>query len=226
MTYPEDLNRWADDFAARWKLNRDAFMFQPGMDREQTEGALAAINRIPARYTHALPQGGEIEAWLNEILRRAATESAGRHAFPSVKSGPSLLFLGATGTGKTHCAFGTVRAIAGFAVRSAFVALTAADLYAKLRPRHGVDAEEEFQAIANAPLLIVDDLGAAKNSEWIEEINYRLVDQRYNANRPTIYASNKPADELAVELGERVASRLREVATQVVFRGGDRRKAA
>ena len=42
----------------------------------------------------------------------------------------------------------------------------------------------------------VDDLGAAKPSEWTEEINYRLVNHRYEHMLPTIFTSNVPAREL------------------------------
>src|SRR5690606_7391206 len=100
----------------------------------------------------------------------------------------------------------------------------AADLYARLRPRHGIDSETEFRAIADAPLLMVDDLGAAKTSEWVEEVNYRLINWRYDRVLPTVFTSNVLPKELKVALGERVASRLVEMADRVTLKGEDRRR--
>lgn len=222
----DDLNTWADDFAARHNLDRSAFYFQPGTEAEQTENALRPLDRIPRRYADALPDEPDVERWLAEILSMSIADSAGKRARPAVHSGPSLLILGATGTGKTHQAYGAVRAIAAFGVVSGWRGVTAPDLYARLRPRDGVDAEAEFSELADAPLLVLDDLGAAKNSPWVEEVGYRVINHRYESMRPTLITSNVPPRELATKLGERVASRLTEMTRRVVLKGADRRRAA
>lgn len=225
MAPTDDLNDWADSFAGRHGLVRAGFYFQDGMEIEQTEGALKALTRIPPRYANAFVDDPDVENWLADILKQAAEDSIGR-AMPSVRSGPSLLILGATGTGKTHQAYGAIRGIAAFGVRSMWQGIAAADLYAKLRPRHGVDSEAEFRSIADAPLLIVDDLGAAKTSEWVEEVNYRLVNHRYESMLPTLFTSNVRPRELTEKLGERVASRLIEMTRRIALKGEDRRRAA
>lgn len=226
MNTPDDLNDWADAFAERHGLVRAGFYYQDGMEHEQTEGALKALTRIPPRYVRALADDADVERWLADMLKQAAEDSIGKRAMPSVTSGPSLLILGATGTGKTHQAYGAIRGIAAFGVRSMWRGVAAADLYAKLRPRHGVDSEAEFREIADAPLLMVDDLGAAKTSEWVEEVNYRLVNHRYESMLPTLFTSNVPPKQLSTALGERVASRLIEMTRRIVLKGDDRRRAA
>jgi DNA replication protein DnaC len=140
--------------------------------------------------------------------------------------GPSLLLLGPTGVGKTHEAFGALRGLAERMSLSTIRAVTAADLYARLRPRAGVDAEAEFERYAAASLLLLDDLGAAKTSEWVEEVNYRLINHRYNEQLATLITSNVPAGHLGAQLGERVASRLTEMCVRVVLKGSDRRRAS
>lgn len=226
MNLPDDLDAWADRFAARHSFDRGAFVPDPHSADVQFEGALAALERVPARYATALPDAADVDEWLARLLRRALTDSGGRRAYPAVYNGPSMLLLGGTGTGKTHQAMGVVRGIAAFGVRSQWKGVTAPDLYASLRPRHGVDSETEFRAVADARFLIVDDLGAAKNSEFVEEINYRLVNHRYEAVLPTIFTSNVPPKQLAGAVGDRVASRLTEMTTRVVLDGADRRRAA
>ncbi len=71
------------------------------------------------------------------------------------------------------------------------IATTAADLYGRLRPG-GSDqgTEHELRRYTRVPILLLDDLGSAKASEWVEEITYRLINERYNACRPTIFTSN------------------------------------
>lgn len=183
-----------------------------------------ADKHIPARYADAVADDTAVIDWLRRLLDQAVTDSVMRVQV-SVKTGPSLLILGPTGVGKTHQAFGVLRLLSQTGVRCAWKSVAAADLYAKLRPRHGVDSETEFRAVADAPLLLVDDLGAAKTSEWVEEVNYRLVNWRYERVLPTLFTSNVPPRELAGSLGERVASRLIEMAERVVLQGSDRRRA-
>jgi len=86
-----------------------------------------------------------------------------------------------------------------------------------------VDSEDVFERHAKAPVLMLDDLGAAKDSSWVEEVNYRLINHRYEWMLPTLVTSNVPPRDLAGEVGERVASRLTEMATPVVLKGPDRR---
>lgn len=230
MITPERLSAWADGFAERHGLNRASFFFQPGMEDEQYETALRSLQQIPPRFANAIVDDPAMEKWVAEILRRAGRESAGKRVMPAVTTGPSPLLLGVTGCGKTYQAYGAVRAIAAFGVQAGWQRITAPDLNARLRPRHGVDPEAEFQSIVRTRLLIVDDLGAAKNSEWVEkDVNYRLVNTRYDMELPTIFTSNLPPTaprtepSLTSELGDRVVSRLNEMTIPIVLDGDDRR---
>jgi DNA replication protein DnaC len=182
-----------------------------------------ADKHIPARYADAVADDPRILGWLQRVMNQAVADSVGR-VHTAVKTGPSLLILGMTGVGKTHQAFGALRLLSQTGIRCAWQAVAAADMYARLRPRHGVDSEAVFRSLADAPLLLVDDLGAAKTSEWVEEVNYRLVNWRYERVLPTLFTSNVRPRELAGSLGERVASRLVEMAERVVLEGSDRRR--
>lgn len=179
--------------------------------------------RVPARYAEAVVTNPEIRDWVRTLVAEAAPTNP--MGCPCIRNGPSLLLLGPTGTGKTFEAWGAMRALAVSGARFTFEVVTAADLYAKLRPRHGVDSEAEFTTYARPALLVLDDLGAAKGSEWVEEVNYRLINTRYERGLPTLCTSNVPVKQLADHLGDRVTSRLTEMAQRVVLEGGDRRRA-
>lgn len=178
---------------------------------------------IPARYTDATATIYEVVQWIRDVVHAAVEQS--RADCITVQTGPSLLLLGPTGSGKTHQAYGSLRALAVSGIQCRWVASTAADIYASMRPRPRVDSEEVFERYAKARLLVLDDLGAAKSSEWTEEVNYRLINYRYEHRLPTLITSNVPPRDLGVELGERVASRLVEMAARVVLKGEDRRRA-
>ncbi len=99
-------------------------------------------------------------------------------------------------------------------------------MHARLRPRAGHDGERELQTLTRCPLLLLDDLGAAKTSEWTEELTYRLINHRYEHMLPTLITTNLPTAELRTALGDRVASRLAEMTERVVLTGPDRRRTA
>lgn len=166
--------------------------------------------RIPPRFRDATANQSDITAWCGTFTL----------------SSPSLLILGPVGTGKTYQAFGAIRALAAKGVTVGWHADTAPGLFASLRPREGLDSEAEFRKIASVPLLLLDDLGAAKGSEWTEEILYRLVNDRYEAMLPGLFTSNVAPADLRTVLGNRVTSRLAEMCQQVVLRGTDRRRTA
>lgn len=88
----------------------------------------------------------------------------------------------------------------------------------------GHDAERDLATLSTCPLLILDDLGAAKQSEWTEEITYRLINRRYTDLLPTLLTTNLPTAALRDAVGDRVASRLAEMTTTVVLTGADRRR--
>ncbi|GGW41130.1 ATP-binding protein [Streptomyces xantholiticus] len=193
--------------------------------RRRAEWALKRwTTATPPRYRRADAEHPDVAAWADRVADDP--ESAG-----------SILLTGTTGTGKTHQAYGALRRIAAagphvYEIR----AITAADMYGLLRPK-GSDrgAEEELRRLTRVPLLLLDDLGSAKASEWTEEVTYRLINERYNACRPSIYTSNLPADsrdehgqrhgpDLITALGERIVSRLAEDTQVVAMTGHDRRR--
>ncbi|MDT0464787.1 ATP-binding protein [Streptomyces gibsoniae] len=182
----------------------------------------ALLTGMPPRYQDAVADHPQVLAWTHEVARQAVAPSPG--ARRQVTTGPSLLMAGVVGAGKTHQAYGAVRQLVQSGVGVRWRATTAADLYAELRPRAGVDSERELAAVSRCPLLIIDDLGAAKASEWVEEVTYRLINRRYNYMLPTLITTNLAIKELRAYLGDRVTSRLAQMTTRVEFEPVDRRR--
>lgn len=207
-----------------WLNSGDADPYDPANVARYSIVAAAKI--IPAHYRAATVESPEIHTWLNELVTSARKDQTERGApVASVFEGRSLLLLGATGTGKTHQAYGAIRELAITGVAARWGVTTSADLYAALRPRHGIDSEAEFARYRDARILLLDDLGAErKPTEFTEEINFRLINHRYENHLPTLITSNLVPKELSSRLGDRVTSRLIEMCQRVVFKGPDRRR--
>ena len=183
---------------------------------------------IPFHYRSAVSSLPQLRAWIDSLVATAKEDQAERGApIAVVRTGPSLLLLGVTGVGKTHEAYGAMRELAVTGVYGQWQVTTAADLYAALRPRHGIDSEAEFRKYRDARLLLIDDLGAERRpTEFTEEINFRLINHRYEHHLPTLMTSNMRPKELSERLGDRVTSRLQEMCQRVPMEGNDRRRNA
>lgn len=187
---------------------------------------IEALRTVPFHYRKATVDQPQLQQWINELAADAIKDQQKRDTTTAaVTRGKSVLLLGPTGVGKTHQAYGAVRQMAVTGVNNTWVTTAAADLYAELRPRHGVDTETEFRRYRDARILLVDDLGAGRApTEFTEEINFRLVNWRYERHLPTLITTNVLPKELSARLGDRVASRLNEMCTRVVIKGEDRRR--
>lgn len=87
------------------------------------------------------------------------------------------------------------------------------------------DAEDPLPGLVEADLLVLDDLGREKVTDWASERLYVLVNERYNALRPTVVTSNYMPAELADRGYDAVVSRLVEGASAVSISAPDYRSA-
>lgn len=132
----------------------------------------------------------------------------------------NVLLGGEVGTGKTHTAVATAREWAETHRRSPrFWPLV--ELLDALRP--GGDEGAMVRAI-ESPLLIIDDLGTERLTDWAAERLYLLVNRRWLDERPTIGTTNLTGDELRAAVGDRISSRLLGGAVTLRLTGDDRRR--
>ncbi len=80
-----------------------------------------------------------------------------------------------------------------------------------------------FERLTSIDLLHVDDLGAEKQSEWVLEQLYSIVNERYEAQRSMLITTNLDEQELEQQIGARTVSRLLEMCAQLPIQGDDRR---
>lgn len=134
----------------------------------------------------------------------------------------SLILYGDYGTGKTHLA----AAIVNYAIEN-YGTLCLFDTWAghleSIKASWSGD-RDSLNRIKNVELLVIDDYGKDKPSDWNNEMLFEVVNHRYESNLPTIVTTNMTKEGFAHRVGEAVYSRLCETFVGCEFTGEDMRK--
>lgn len=142
------------------------------------------------------------------------------------EAGRGLYFCGDVGAGKTHLAVAVMNElISRKRIPSLFV--TVPELLDNLRGAYnepGRDIDEWMAAVKNADLLVLDDLGSERVTEWVRERLFVIVNHRYRETLPTLFTSNIGPKDLAAQLGERTASRVISMCDWIDLEGEDYRE--
>ena len=185
---------------------------------------------IPLRFHDRTLSGYEAKS----ADQQAALDFAKEYAlgFEQVqKTGRGAIFVGRSGTGKTHLAVGIgLYAMRKFHARVLFMTVQRAIRAVKDTWAKGAQQSESeaIDALVEPDLLILDEVGVQFGSEFERNTLFDVLNERYELRKPTIFLSNLASDELADFLGERVMDRLREDGGRVIPFGWDsyRKKAA
>ncbi|OFC91932.1 primosomal protein DnaI [Bacillus thuringiensis] len=156
------------------------------------------------------------------FLDRNGSETVYKVAVKYVKTfkewnGESLMLWGEPGNGKTHLAAAIVNELSkkGYIV----VFQSVPELLQRIRSTFNSENKENeteiMRALLECDLLILDDIGAEKTTEWVEEKLFNIIDGRYRKELPTLYTSNLEPKELKNQVGKRSYDRMVETSLTV-----------
>ena len=140
------------------------------------------------------------------------------------KHGKGLLLYGSIGKGKTYAACEVANALIdkGYPVLVTNFARLTNTIQGKFEGKQEyIDSLNQFQ------LLVIDDLGAERKSEYMQEIVYNIIDSRYRAGLPFIITTNMTIEEIKTptDIGNaRIYDRIIERCFPIEVNGKNRRR--
>lgn len=190
--------------------------------------ALFTLSRIPSNYQYNIPLVPEREDLpkyeeLNEFMKKIVDK---------VQAGDGLYIWSAgTGTGKTSWAckimgyyFRKIAFKSGLENEGLYIFLpTFLENLRYMYDNPDPEFEEEIEMVKRCNLLIIDDIGAEKPSEWVRERLLSFINTRVSNGLSTIYTSNLSLEELEAKMGNRVVSRIKGYTKEIQLTGSDRR---
>lgn len=168
--------------------------------------------RIPERYSEAKYE--DVPESIRTLVKAMRESKRG------------IYIHGGVGSGKTHIAYAVARKWNEVTGRAPHFWNTT-ELMQEIKDDFDRDAYSKKHTLENLmtteSLIVLDDIGVEKVSDWVLERFYLLVNRRYNEMRPIIFTSNYTPADLADKIGERTVSRIVELCEVVKVDGIDRR---
>jgi DNA replication protein DnaC len=191
------------------------------MAKRRTRGVASALPRRYQDVSFELLRNAQ----MNPIALRAAEDYV-NDLDAMLSEGRGLWLAGGVGNGKTSLAM-LISKRALEAGRSVVI-YSMPKLLARIRATFnegyvGDSYEQLFERLTTIDLLHVDDLGAEKQSEWVLEQLYAIVNERYEMKRSMLITTNLDEEALIEQVGERTVSRLLEMCGYVEIPDGDKR---
>jgi len=213
---------------------------------EQRAARQIARTKIPRRYEHCTLDDYEIDFPGATRSIKHAHLSARKfvESYPIETRGTGLLLTGNIGVGKTHLAVGILQALV-LERGATGLFYDYRELLKQVQNSYNRQVQatelEILAPVFEAEVLVLDELGAAKPTDWVWDTVAHILNTRYNDRRTTIittnYANAAPLmagqgddlrytreETLGDRIGERMRSRLQEMCVVVEMHGADFRQ--
>jgi len=216
-----------------------------GCQQAARSGHRVAAARIPKRYEHCILESFDVLPGADPSLSAAFRTVRGFvGAYPVETDGKGLLITGSIGVGKTHLAVGLLLAL----IQEKGANALFCDYRELLKQiQHSYNSQvnstelDILRPVFEAEVLVLDELGAQKPTDWVWDTVALILNTRYNDKRTTIITTNYPdlppasgglsvaqratrEETLGDRIGERMRSRLAEMCVRVEMNGKDFRQ--
>jgi DNA replication protein DnaC len=197
--------------------------------RQKSYDKLLAAAHIPRRYEkcnfnnykqHNLTQGRAYKLAFDLAMQ-----------YPKVEQG--FLFMGPVGVGKTHLAVSILELLLQKSVSCLFYEFGSLlkEIQNSYNPISQTSEIRVLEPIFNAEVLVLDELGASKPTDWVRDTMMHIINTRYNDKKLTIFTTNyldtrrrDTEETLEDRIGSRLRSRLYEMCKTLIIEGDDYRK--
>jgi DNA replication protein DnaC len=195
--------------------------------RQSRPHTLLNVAKIPARYYKCSFEGFEITC---PSIQRALMLS--RKYVDEYPLDRGILFIGTCGVGKTHLSCAILTGLIRKGVSGLFYDFR--DLLKEIQESYNPNTHSSelsiLRPVFDADVLVLDELGANKPTEWVQETITHIITRRYNERKATIFTSNYPdlgptgAETLSDRIGVRLRSRLKEMCRLILIESDDYRE--
>jgi DNA replication protein DnaC len=151
--------------------------------------------------------------------------------YPAVERG--LIFTGSVGVGKTHLAVSILKGLSERGFSCLFYEF--GSLLKEIQDSYNSNTKSSELAVLapvlNAEILVLDELGASKPTDWVRDTMAHIINTRYNDKKATIFTTNyhderqtERDETLEDRIGVRLRSRLFEMCKTIDVKGPDYRR--
>ena len=213
---------------------------------ERRAARMSARTKVPRRYEHCSLENYEIDQRTATASLKSAHRAARKFvdSYPLETRGTGLLLTGSIGVGKTHLAVGILQALVQERGATGLF-YDYRELLKQVQNSYNRQVQatelEILAPVFDAEVLVLDELGASKPTDWVWDTVAHILNTRYNDRRTTIittnYANAAPLaglqredgrftreESLGDRIGERMRSRLQEMCVVVEMNGVDFRQ--
>ncbi len=197
--------------------------------KQKSHSNLLEKVRIPRRYADCHFQGYKV---INPSQQKAYNYSSKlAMEYPAVERG--LLLMGTCGIGKTHLAVSILKALTERGFSCLFYEF--GSLLKQIQDSYNPNTQSsELKILSNifdAEVLVLDEIGASKPTDWVRDTMAHIINTRYNDKKLTIFTTNyldernsEKDETLEDRVGVRLRSRLYEMCKTIKIEGHDYRK--